>query len=967
MPEILYLKPYKMNLQRTTHYLFSCLLSVSLLLAGCAGQQAVEKIHVQAADCISTGWPHDDTDLKPDPSLLFGILDNGMRYVLMANHEPKNRVGMYLNVQSGSLQETDDQRGLAHYLEHMLFNGTTHYPPGTLVEYFQSIGMGFGADTNAHTSYDETVYKLLLPSGDRKNLDEGLMVLADYARGALLLEKEVDKERGIILAEKRARDSARRRVSKARLKFSFAGTRVSERDVIGTDATLRDADSGLLRQYYDSWYRPENMILVVVGDTDTGLAEEMIRQRFSGLQATGVSPVCPDFGRVAEAGTEAYYMHEPDLGYTNVTIESVWNIDPRPDSMDEEEQQLKEYVGAKILNIRLQHLVNLEGSPMTRSSFYSGKVVKRIGYVAIDAQAPAGEWQQTLNLLDTTLRQALTHGFSEAELERVKKEIVTMLNKEVQVADSRNSSKVAAELIATLNKNEVYMSPAQELALYGPILEKMTLAEVNEAFRGLWHERRLVEVMGTADLRDSKPSPESAVLQAWQGAENAAVSPWLQEKDVAFPYLSVPHQGAAVEEHIAYSEIGVDRYLFANGLILNLKQTDFEPNEIHVAVVLGDGRLSEPVPGLALLAERVVSESGVGGLTREQLSAAMASYSSRVRFRVGGDSFNLSGKGLSSESELLFQLLATHIQDPAFRSEAYQRSMDKLVQMYSQMESSVEGMMPLRGERFLAGENPRYGLVSLASLKKLTLTEVEDWIAPVLKNDALEVSVVGDFDPETILHLAGRYFGGKREKNITASSGDSIFFPSGKELTLQVSSASDKALLTVAWPTDDFWDISRTRRVSVLASVLGDRLRKKIREELGATYSPAVYNRPSRVDPGYGVLRTRMIVDPSQAAMLTEKVREAGARLAEEGISADELERALEPVLTSIRDLVRTNRYWLGSVLSMSSRHPQQLEWPLTIQQDFAAITVNDISTLAARYLQPEKAAEVIIMPAKKE
>ncbi len=956
-----------MNQQRTFSFLLSCLLSVSLLLPGCTGRQPADEAAAPppVVDCITSGWPQDQSDLKPDPALVFGTLENGLRYVIMVNHEPENRVGMYLDIQSGSLQETDEQRGLAHYLEHMVFNGTTHYPPGTLVDYFQSIGMGFGADTNAHTSYDETVYKLLLPGGDEKNLDEGLLVLADYARGALLLEKEVDKERGIILAEKRARDSARSRVSKAGVKSSFAGTRIAERDPIGTEATLNNADSTLLRQYYDTWYRPDNMILVVVGDTDTGLAEKIIRKHFSGIQAAGATPACPDFGRVAEAGTDTLYVYEPDLGYTGVTINSVWNVDPVPDTMAGEVRQLKEYLGAKILENRLQHLVNMEGSPMTGANVYAGKMVKRVGYVGIDARTSSGSWKETLQLLDTTLRQALEYGFTDAELERVKKEVITMLSKQVQMADSRTSTKIVDEIIRDLNKNEVYMSPEQELSLYKPVLEKMTLSDVNEAFRGLWHQRRLLNVVGTVDLRDAAPSPESAILQTWQDAENLEVGPWVQEDDIAFPYLPVPLQTTAVENHVAYSKIGVDRYVFANGLILNLKQTDFAPNEINVAVVFGNGRLSEPVPGIGMLAERVVSESGLGGLTREQLTAALASYSSRVRFSVGADSFLLSGKGLSAESELLFQLLYAHLEDPAFRSGAYQRSMEKLVQMYSQMERSVEGMMQLRGERFLAGGNRRYGFVPLASMQKITLEQVENWLGPALKNDGLEVSVVGDFDRETVLQLAGRYFGGQRKTAMKALSGRKISFPSGKELTLQIHSASDKALLTVAWPTDDFWDISRTRRLSVVASVLDDRLRKQIREELGATYSPVVYNNSSRVDPGYGVLRSRMIVDPSRADMLTQKLIEVGAGLAAEGVSGEELERALEPVLTSIRDMVRTNRYWLGSVLTGSSRHPQQLKWPLSFQKDFAAITVQDINDLSARYLQPQKAAKVIIEPDK--
>ena len=278
------------------------------------------------------------------------------------------------------------------------------------------------------------------------------------------------------------------------------------------------------------------------------------------------------------------------------------------------------------------------------------------------------------------------------------------------------------------------MSPAQELELYGPILEGLTLEEVDEAFQGLWRDRRLVEVMGDVDLVEGEPDPETAIFQVYQKAQQVAVSRWAQEESAVFPYLEVPQQAATIESHTPYSQIGVDRYLFSNGLIVNLKQTDYQPNEINVAVALGSGRRSEPVAGLGLLAERVIAESGLGGLTKEQLTAALAPYSSRGKFHVTEDSFRFYGKGLSAETELLFQLLATHIQDPAFRPGAYNRTMDRLVQMYSQLESSVEGMLQMRGERFLAGENSRYGLPELATLQEMTLEQVENWLDPVKIN-----------------------------------------------------------------------------------------------------------------------------------------------------------------------------------------------------------------------------------------
>lgn len=432
--------------------------------------------------CISKGWPHEQSDLKPDPSLIFGTLENGLRYVMMPNDEPKGRVAMYLDIQSGSLHETDEQRGVAHYLEHMLFEGSTHYPPGTLVEYFQSIGMDHGADSNAHTFYDETVYKLLLPDSKEKTLSDGLVVLADYAGGALLLEKEVDKERGIILAEKRTRDSASMRMYKKSTEQGLAGALVAQRDMIGTDEVLKTADSALLRQYYERWYRPENMILVAVGDADLGLLEKLITKQFSGLKAKTPPPPCPDFGQVAESGTEAIYLFETDLGYTEVSLESVWNIVPTQPSKAEEILDLKKYVVEVMMDNRLQQVVNQPKSPITSANFANGIFLRRLGYTSIDAKTSPEHWQQALEILSTAVRQAREFGFGASEFTRAKSEILTRLKKEVQVADSRESKDLVSRIINSLNDNEIFFSPEQELALFGSALEQITLAEVNQIF-----------------------------------------------------------------------------------------------------------------------------------------------------------------------------------------------------------------------------------------------------------------------------------------------------------------------------------------------------------------------------------------------------------------------------------------------------------------------------------------------------
>ena len=947
---------------RLAHVLF-CLVAALVALivpAAAAGSDS------DRPACISTGWPHEGSDLAPDPSLRFGRLDNGLRYVLLANREPRDRVALYLNVQAGSLHETDDQRGVAHYLEHMLFNGTTHYPPGTLVEYFQSIGMGFGADTNAHTSFDETVYNLLLPSGKPEVLAEGLKVLADYARGGLLRETEVERERGIILAEKRSRDSAESRVGKEQLRFDFAGTLVAERDPIGTEDVLAAADSRLLRRYYDHWYRPDNLIVVVVGDMAVAETEHLLRERFAPLTAAGPAGTCPDIGRVGTEGVSVLFQPEPELGYTGLTLNTVVNVTPQSDSRAGQAEQLRHYVGTALLNNRLQQLERQPGSPLTGSRVSGGLFLRHFRYAGLTARVEPGKWREGLGMLQTALAQALRDGFSEAELVRVKGELRASLDKAVQTASSRDSSTIARDLIRKLNSNEVPLAPAQEMALFGPMLEQMTLASANDGLRQLWvGARRHVQVVGTVPPDLAGKEPEEQIRALYTAHAARPVAPWVAEKQVDFPYLPVPASAGTVVAEKDHTDIDARSVDFPGGVRLNTKATDFDAKQVQVAIHFGRGRQTEPAEGLALVAETVVRESGVGKLSREQLEAALAGTNVKLEFHAGAESFVLTGSALAGELELLLQLAYARLHDPAFRSEALTRSREQLRQMYEQMGSSVEGAQQLRGERFLGGGGREYGLPAREAVERVTLAQVEGWLRPEFATAPLEINIVGDIDPREAARLVGRHFGAEQRTAGADPAAEPLVFPVGERQQLTVASAIDKAQLTVAWRTGDYWDIGRTRRFNVLASVLGDRLRVQVREELGAAYSPRVFSQPSRIRPDFGLLQASLTVAPEQAEPLARIIARTAAELGAKGVRPEELQRALEPTLTAIRDARRTNRYWLDGVLGLSSRHPEQLRWPLTITDDFAAISVEELTALAAAHLRAEQAATVIVRPDK--
>ncbi len=915
-------------------------------------------------DCLSTSWPQEKSDLQPDPSITYGRLENGFRYILKQNSEPADRVAMSLNIQAGSLHEDDDQRGIAHFLEHMLFNGSTHFAPGELIDYFQSIGMSFGGDTNAHTSYDETVYDIILPDGSKNDIEKGLLVFADYARGALLLSEEIDRERGVILAEKRSRDSAAYRAHIKELEFSMQGTRVPERLIIGIPETLNKADRAIMKRYYDAWYRPENMVLVMVGDFDPAAVQPLIAKRFAAMQGAGPVPACPDLGKMTEHDKTQFFFHqETEMGYAETGIETHWNTTPQNDSFALQLEELQKYLGVLIVQHRLDALAKKSDTPFTGAKIYFGTFLGHFSYGEISAKSDPDKWQQSLMLVENTLRQALEHGFSVEELERVKKEMLATLDSAVLTKSSRNSKQLAGTIIRTLNRNRVFQSPEQEKELIEPILQTMSVPEVEGAFREIWsHESRLVKLNGKSAMADGEPL---AIIETiYNEALSKEVEKYQVAEAITFPYLNIAGESAeAIVAQESFTDINSQRIVFANGVVLNYKKTDFQENEVQIAVDFGLGSSGAPTPGLSLLADAVVSQSGTGELRSEELEKVLSGSSVGTRFQVRDSAFQWQATSLNKDLELCFQVLQSLIADPGVDEDAYKVSMERLKLHYDSLVGDVRGAMQMTGSRFLAGGNKFFGMPPWDEFSQLSLAQLKEWYVPAAKEGALELSLVGDFDENEIVRLAEKYFGvlpPRKEKMVEKVV---ITFPAGKSLELTVPSSIEKGMLLVAWKTDDFWDITRTRGLHLLAEVFSEKLRKVVREKLGATYSPQVYNVSSRMYDGYGVLQAILIVNPAEIVALQKEVLIIADELYRGQISEQELERAKGPMLTSLKDMVRTNRYWLSSVLGLSSRYPQQLEWPMTILSGFSNFTASDIQTLARTYLQSDKAAVVSVVP----
>ncbi|MCG6911212.1 MAG: insulinase family protein [Deltaproteobacteria bacterium] len=942
-----------------------------LLLGSCVRHPGSVAKTTETGRSAAPAWPHEKSDLAPDPDLYFGKLDNGFRFVLMHNHNPAGRVSMHLDVQVGSMQETDDQQGVAHFLEHMVFNGSEHFKPGELVKYFQSIGMAFGADANAHTGYLETVYDIFLPSGDRESLEKGLLVMHDYAGGALLLQSEVDRERNVILSEKRSRDSAGYRTFIESLKFELPEARVSHRPPIGTEAVLNGADSNLLRGYYDAWYRPEKMILVAVGDFDVDLAASLVEQRFNGLEARGAAGEPVDFGRVDHEGVETFNHYEKEAGSTTVTIEVLTGKDPVPDSKALQKEQLLSNMADRIVQNRLDAEMGRPGVPGTDAVVGSGLFLNHVQYAMLSAEGEPEAWEKLLAYLDQTLRKALEFGFTDAELARVKKELLAELSVAVQKKDTRESKVLARQLIRTLNADRVPRSPDQDQALLGAYIQTVKLPDVNAAFRKGWSpDQRLVMVTGNADLAGGQEAPRQLIAAAYNRSQQVAVSPPADRGAVTFPYLSPPVKEGGIKSRTSIEDLGIVQVEFANGFRLNLKKTDFKDNEILANLSFGKGRSEEPeaLPGLAELSTEVIAESGFGHLDKADLDAALAGKNTSMVFNFDASRFMLQCHTVPDELELMFALMYAQLQDPGFRKDAFALADKRFEQRYKELAHTVDGAMTLQGWRFLAGGDGRFGLPPYEDFSRLTLDQVHAWVGKALKEEPLELSVVGDFETDRVIDLAGRYFGTLDPRLGATNTGmaEGPVFPAGKELRIELQTENPNALVLVAYPTDDMWNISRTRRLAVLADLFSERLRTNIREKLGESYSPYAYNRGSRAYKGYGYLAAVVETDPKKVDRVVDEIRKIASGIAEQGVSEDELHRALEPTLNRIRDMRNRNGYWLSTVLTGASKHPLQLAWSRTIEEDYASINLMEEAALAKRYLIDSKATVIVVTPAMK-
>lgn len=913
--------------------------------------------------------PHEDSDISPDPAVQWGVFENGLRYAILPNAEPPNRVSMRLFVDAGSLMEADNQQGLAHFLEHMAFNGTKNFPAGEMVEYFQRLGMGFGNHTNAHTTFHETVYKLELPNNEAGMLDEGMKLLRDYADGMLFLPDEIEDERGIILEEKRARDSVSWRTFVEQIQFALPEIRVSRRMPIGIEEVIRNAPRERFVEFYENWYTPNRMAVVVVGDIEAAVVEESISRYFADLPAREKRP-SPPMGEITKRGLAAHYHYENEAGETSVSIEAmIPRIDP-PDNQARRTEDLKLMLASRIMNRRLERIAKQEDSPINSGNLHAGDFYD-LGfalYSSISADCKPENWEAALTLIEQELRRALEFGFTEAELAESKAVINRLYEEAASQMGTRQSRDLANEIARRIGNRRIFTSPAEDLPRVQETLASIDAAACREALVNLWENANetLLYLSGNVEVDDAV----AALTSTYEASREIAVTAPEAQELTEFSYGTLPEAGAIAGKN-TFEDIGVTQLKFENNVRANLKVTDFEDDTVYVKARFGAGLLTEPKPGLSFLLSSIFTKGGLEAHSEDELTQLFAGDSVDVRFSVDDDAFTLSGQTTPGNLADQLTLMRAYMTHPGFREEATTEFRRALDYIYQQLERTPGGFVQDEVASFLHGGDERFGYPPRDAVESLTTSEAKDWILPDLTSGYLEISIVGSFDEEEAITALAETFGNLSERAATKpdySEKRLVTFPDATTKIFEFNSEIPKGMAVVHWPTTDIYDIETSRRLGMLSAILDDRLRVKIREEMGDAYSPFAHNLPSDTWADYGYLFASVTIDPDKGESVTQVISQIAEDLATgESITEDELERAKKPQVTQIEDMRRTNRYWLSSVLESSQEYPERLEWSRSFVDDYKSITVTEVNQLAKEYLSEDRQVSIIVRPAKSE
>ncbi|MDR3317144.1 MAG: insulinase family protein [Puniceicoccales bacterium] len=908
-------------------------------------------------DALKFEWT---SDIPIDGDVIAGKLSNGLHYFILPHGEPPERVSLRLIVGAGSLMEREGQRGLAHFLEHIAFCGSENFSRGDLIEYLQRMGMRFGHHSNASTGFSETVYKLELPSGGRQVLKDGLLVFRDYLTALEIDNSEIARERGVILSELRHIDSPQYRDAVERYRFLFPNAILGERFPIGDRSVIEEVDAAAMREFYETFYSPSNAALVIVGAVDPGAVIRVLQLVFGDV-SDRITPANYAIGTFEIAGTKVKVHRESELPQARINICCVQMLRDYTDSKANREELLLHQVANRALTRRLEILSKEENAPFFQGEADSNLILRGTALIAgTQLTCDPQRANDALRTAEQELRRVIEFGFTEEEISRARQEISTLYKNARTQAKSIRSDRLIDDWVADICAGAVPTSVEWDDDFAQKILEATTAQRAWESFQHLWSPKnRLVYISGNISSKFTEAVARSTYLRSQRMPLRAPTS----EQRPAFAYADFGPTGT-ISQCDVDGGLQLRRSIFSNGVRLNVRRTDFEAKQVLVRIRFGHGLLSEPAnrPGLAKFAEWAFVEGGLRKHSWEELKNLLAGHVLRVNFSAGTGAFFLSGKTTEEDLRLQLQLLAAYLCDAGFRPEGDREAQKSILQVYAELEHTADGALADGGERFLHSGDRRFGYPEQAAMDTYTMDDLRRWLEPQLRDGYVEISVVGDVDPAEVQKLVAETFGTLPDRSGKPIDLDtSVALPSGQNANLTYETTIPKGLVQLCWPTDDRWNISQKRRLDLLADIFDERLRVRVRKEMGDTYSPYAHHVSSAVLKHYGYILAGALVDADRVNDVAHAAREISRELRRGEFTEDEFLRVKMPALNQVREQLRKNSYWLNGIDGCQA-YPQELDFLRTVLSFYENVRREDLDSIL-KFLDDEKCITIKVRP----
>jgi len=858
-----------------------------------------------------------DQTLPVDPAVRTGQLPNGIRYYIRKNGRPEKRVSLRLAVNVGSIYEENDQRGLAHFLEHMAFNGTENFKPGELVKFLESIGARFGPHVNAYTSFDETVYMLDVPTDKPGYVDRGLTALHDFAAGMSLQQDEIDKERGVVIEEWRGRLGAGSRLTDKQLPVLLANSRYAERLPIGTPDILRTFPRERLVDFYKKWYRPDVMAVIVVGDVEQDEAQKLIEQRFGPIPKPTTPLQTVDRAVPPHAETRYSVATDPEAQGWSVAVAQKRPVEIEK-TVGDYRRSLVQQLATQMLNVRLREMARRPNAPFLSADAGGSGLGRSLEMYELGATVPDGGIATGLEALIVEARRMQQFGFTAEELDRARAGLLAGYERAFKERGTSESPSLASEYVRAFLEQEPIPGIEYEYKIASTFVPSVSLAEVTAESKKLVHDDNRVILVVAPEKKDM-PVPDEAALRATMAkAEKAPVEAYTDAL-AGRELVEHPPVPGKVASRRAIPEIGTTVVTLSNGVEVWLKPTDFKNDQVSIsAYALGGASLaSQQDYPEARLATALVGMGGLGGLNPVDLGKLLAGKIAQASPTIGEYTHGVSASASPKDLETAFKLNYLVFTAPNLTREAFELMKRRVSSALENQAQSPGFVFNEKVDQVNTSNHYSAKALTPADIGALDLERMQRFYRERFANAAdFTFFVVGAFSVDEITPYLERWVAslpstGKKTSNFKDMG---IRFPAAMEKAEVLKGREPRGNTVMSFFADTKLDELEMHRARAAASLLGIRLRDILREELGGTYGVSVSYDNSLPQGGYGSMVVQFGSDPANIEKLTGEVLKEVERLKAQGPSADDVARVQELERRDLETSNRQNSYWLGSM-----------------------------------------------------